>query len=234
MTAQDLTPSAITATLAQDVESRLAIVQEQIGSLTATLEELHDSQTVLVNVLATLRAGKSGIPKPRVENAVNAPVDSPAKQDDIETAEDAPTPRAEEPDAGTHPSRHHTAGGQAKQTGADGTARTSKLAKSLKKPAAETLPTRVSAFLAANPGPQKAGEIAQALFSAGATASHTNQVRAAAESLARRGSVEKERQGQSVYFRAVTSEVPVVPTQLTGAGESAVVGSGLHFVEPIR
>jgi hypothetical protein len=67
--------------------SRLAIVQEQIGSLTATLEELHDSQTVLVNVFATLPAGKSGMPEPRLEDAVNAPVDSPAKQEDIETAE---------------------------------------------------------------------------------------------------------------------------------------------------
>jgi hypothetical protein len=74
--------------------SRLAIVQEQIGSLTATLEELHDSQTVLVNVLATLRAGKSGMPEPRLEDAVNAPVDSPAKQEDIETAEEALAARA--------------------------------------------------------------------------------------------------------------------------------------------
>ncbi|MEY9936952.1 hypothetical protein ABH932_003486, partial [Streptacidiphilus sp. MAP5-52] len=67
---------------------------------------------------------------------------------------------------------------------------------------------RVIGFLTANTAPQKTNEIAHALFGTEATPSHMNQVRAAAEALVQRGTAERQRQGNSVFYLAASNSAP--------------------------
>lgn len=213
MTTHEISAPAITANLTTSVEQQLAEVRDKI-------RELREAETVLLNVLTTLRAGAAAVPTPRhsAAEAHHSPAsDRPAAQQDADAEQPGPARRGRRrAAAGKTPSgsagkpAKAAAGGRAHRDGKAGSG-------------GESEPVRVLRFLLPLREPQTAAEIARGLYPESAGQAEINRVRSAAESLTRRGALEKTRQGSTVFYQ-VADAAPGVAAVLEDSPESDGTG----------
>jgi hypothetical protein len=201
----DLSPGGIADSLRHDAEQKLAAVE-------AGIEELQRSKLMLEKLLTTLNAGAT-IPGPRnaeaesdVEGGDEALADAPSLEKDQVLA--APAPADSTADSSEAPKRQARGGRKAaaKKTAAKKPAARQSGTAGVKTPraaaGAPSLPDRVATFLQANTGPQKASEIAEGLYGEDVNPQVINRVRTACDSLAKRGRIDKDRQGATVFYQA--------------------------------
>lgn len=225
----DVPRTAITAELARDAEEKLRLVRADIETLQARLDESQHLEGLLVKWLADLGGGDA-IPQPRSEQPA-APVGIPAPAPDVAEAPAKPARPAraakKQGKAAVKPRRQPAA--KATPTPPKAPAKKTPAKKApapvavVEEPQAKapksgepTVSERVLEFLTANPGPQKATEITAGLFGDDATQLVINQVRTTTERLVRRGLVEKEKQGGTVFYQASS-----VPAEAANATEEA-------------
>jgi hypothetical protein len=207
MATEQISARAITTNLTTSVEQQLAHVRAQIT-------ELQEAETVLVNVLTTLRAS-AAIPEPRAGESTT--VDVGKAQGENRASAAAPDQAA--PARGGRrrgPAKNAAAGPAAGRPGRRGGKASGK---------AEPEPVRVLRFLLPLREPQTAAEIARGIYQVAAGPSEINRVRSAAESLTRRGALEKIRQGTTVYYQVADAQ-PGAPADAKSADEPVAAAEG--------
>jgi TolA-binding protein len=197
MATEEISAQAITTNLTTSVEQQLAQVRARIA-------ELREAESVLVNVLTTLHAGNAAVPESHggegtTHDAGKAPASAAGRQE--------------------KPARRGRRRGAAaeKSTGTATGRRTPRAGRTPAKPEPE--PVRVLRFLLPLREPQTAAEIARGIYQDAAGQTETNRVRSAAESLTRRGALERTHQGRTVFYQVATDPSPAA--EAVNAAESA-------------